>query len=136
MASKAEHATNGRPVESATNELRIPYTNMRDWIEEAEKLGEVKYVESATWERDIGMASEVVQHDENAPCVIFEQIPRSLEGSRLLVNFFAGKRMNMTLGFPTDLSKLELTDAFRTTCLLYTSPSPRDRTRSRMPSSA
>ena len=26
--------------------------------------------------------------------------------------------------------------AQRTTCLLYTSPSPRDRTRSRMPSSA
>ena len=115
MASKAEHATNERPVPGATNELRIPYTNMRDWIEEAEKLGEVKYVESATWERDIGMASEVVQHDENAPCVIFGQIPGSLEGSRVLVNFFAGKRMNMTLGFPTDLSKLELTDAFRTT---------------------
>ena len=27
-------------------------------------------------------------------------------------------------------------DGFATTCLLYTSPSPRDRTRSRMPSSA
>ena len=31
----------------------------------------------------------------------------------------------------------ELSDAFRAwCCLLYTSPSPRDRTRSRMPSSA
>ena len=29
-----------------------------------------------------------------------------------------------------------VTNAVRNTCLLYTSPSPRDRTRSRMPSSA
>ena len=31
---------------------------------------------------------------------------------------------------------IRMTDAARSTCLLYTSPSPRDRTRSRMPSSA
>ena len=30
----------------------------------------------------------------------------------------------------------ELVDAYYFSCLLYTSPSPRDRTRSRMPSSA
>ena len=30
----------------------------------------------------------------------------------------------------------QIVEAFRCTCLLYTSPSPRDRTRSRMPSSA
>ena len=32
--------------------------------------------------------------------------------------------------------ELTLSDAQREVCLLYTSPSPRDRTRSRMPSSA
>ena len=32
--------------------------------------------------------------------------------------------------------KLEITQEQNMTCLLYTSPSPRDRTRSRMPSSA
>ena len=36
-----------------------------------------------------------------------------------------------TLTRPDEADKLTLTD-----CLLYTSPSPRDRTRSRMPSSA
>ena len=34
------------------------------------------------------------------------------------------------------LSITNLTDGFLYICLLYTSPSPRDRTRSRMPSSA
>ena len=35
-----------------------------------------------------------------------------------------------------DLSKLELLQDHTQTCLLYTSPSPRDRQKSRMPSSA
>ena len=101
------------PVAAAVNDLRIPYTDLREWLEEAEKLGEVKFVQGASWERDIGMAAEVVLHDEKAPCVVFEDIPGTLAGSRVLVNFFSGKRKNMTLGFPSDLTKFELTDAFR-----------------------
>ncbi len=45
------------------NEIKIPYTDLREWLEEAEKLGEVKHVEGASWERDIGMAAEVILHD-------------------------------------------------------------------------
>ncbi|HTH97548.1 MAG TPA: UbiD family decarboxylase, partial [Stellaceae bacterium] len=57
--------------------------------------------------------SEVVLHDENAPAVLFGNVPGTLPGSRILVNFFGGKRQRMTLGFPTDLTKLELSEAFR-----------------------
>ncbi len=101
------------PVSALSNDLRIPYTSLREWLEEAEKLGEVKYVQGASWERDIGMAAEVVLHDAKAPCVVFEDIPGTLKGSRVLVNFFSGKRMNMTLGFPSDMTKFELSEAFR-----------------------
>jgi 3-octaprenyl-4-hydroxybenzoate carboxy-lyase len=34
-------------------------------------------------------------------------------GSRVVVNFFGGRRQKMTLGFPLHLSKLELSEAFR-----------------------
>ena len=44
--------------------------------------------------------------------MIFTDVPGSLKGSRVLVNFFGGKRKNMTLGFPSDLSKLELSEQF------------------------
>ena len=37
---------------------------------------------------------------------------------------------------PTEAQLLQLKDDLSSVCLLYTSPSPRDRTRSRMPSSA
>src|SRR6195256_2406175 len=93
---------------------QVAYTDLREWIEEARKLGEVREVKGLSWQKDIGMASEVILHDENAPCVIFTDVPGTLPGSRVLVNFFGGKRQKMTLGFPTDLTKLQLSEAFRT----------------------
>lgn len=91
----------------------LPYDDLREWLEEARRLDEVRVVEGASWQEDIGMAAELVLHSETAPCVVFESIPGTVEGSRVLTNFFGGKRKNMTLGFPTELTKLELTEAFR-----------------------
>ena len=45
-------------------------------------------------------------------------------------------RMVLSTGFRCTRRYLEYHDAVMACCLLYTSPSPRDRTRSRMPSSA
>ena len=59
------------------------------------------------------MVVEMAAHDDNAPCFIFEDVPGTIEGSRVLVNFFGGKRKNMTLGFPTDLNRIELSEGFR-----------------------
>jgi UbiD family decarboxylase len=98
---------------AAAKDLKIPYEDLREWIDEAKKLGEIREVKGLSWEQDIGMAAEVVLHDEKAPCVIFEDVPGTIPGSRVLTNFFGGKRQNMTLGFPTDLNKLDLTEAFR-----------------------
>ena len=102
-----------KPGEGSNIEPRIPYGDLREWLAEARKLGEVREVKGLTWQEEIGMASEVVLHDEKAPAVLFEDVPGTLPGSRVLVNFFGGKRQNMTLGFPTDLAKLELTEEFR-----------------------
>ena len=56
----------------------------------------------------------MVAHTDNAPCFVLEDVPGTLPGSRVLLNFFDGKRKNMTLGFPTDMSKVELSEGFRT----------------------
>src|SRR3979490_4759 len=93
---------------------RLAYDDLRQWIEEARKLGEIKEVQNLSWQSDIGMVAEMALHDDNADCFIFEDVPDTIKGSRLLVNFFGGKRKNMTLGFPTDLTKLELSEGFRT----------------------
>ena len=112
MADSSKGAAAATAVDNRTNVgARLTYEDLRGWITGAERLGEVTVVEGASWEKDIGLCSEVVQHSEKAPCVIFDNVEGCPPGFRVLINFFAGKRRNMTMGFPTDLSKLELTDA-------------------------
>ena len=91
----------------------LAYHDLRQWIAEAQKLGEVRQVNGLSWQRDIGMVSEIALHDDDAPCFLFDEVPGTIKGSRVLVNFFGGKRKNMTLGLPVDLSKLELSERFR-----------------------
>ena len=84
----------------------------------------------------------------SAPIPTFQR--ETFELSRLM-EFFSEKELTAQIGFskpdwPVALLKELLDNALDAcesaniapaiTCLLYTSPSPRDRTRSRMPSSA
>lgn len=88
------------------------YDDLRSWIDQARKLGEVRDVAGATWEEEIGMATELLHLSDSAPTVLFDKIPGYPKGYRVLTNFFGGKRMNMTLGFPTELSRVELSNEF------------------------
>jgi hypothetical protein len=108
------HAVSTASSERSNVAVRIAYDDLRGWIDQARRFGEVKEVSGLTWEQDIGIVSEIALHDDSAPCFIFNDIPGTIPGSRVLVNFFGGKRKNMTLGFPTELSKLELSEGFRT----------------------
>jgi 4-hydroxy-3-polyprenylbenzoate decarboxylase len=91
----------------------ILYDDLREWLVLADQLGEVRTVQGASTEEDIGLAAEAVLRAENGPCVVFDEIPGCPKGFRLLMNVFAGTRRNMTLGFPDDLTKWELSEAYR-----------------------
>ena len=52
--------------ENAGSAPHLGYADLREWIEEARKLGEIREVKGLSWEEDIGMAAEVILHDENA----------------------------------------------------------------------
>ncbi len=108
----------GEPV------AQLAYDDLRGWIAEAEKLGEVRVVSGASWQEDIGMAAELVMHSDTAPCVIFDAVPGCEKGHRVLINFFGGKRKNMTLGFPPHLSRLDLSEAFLSGYLKELKPIP------------
>ena len=69
-------------------------------------------------------------------------VGRNGDGKSSLLMMLAGRRSpdggKVTVRSGTTIGVLDQADVFAPgeTCLLYTSPSPRDRTRSRMPSSA
>ncbi len=88
------------------------YDDLRGWIEQARKLGEVRDVEGASWQEDIGMATELLHHADPAPAALFDKIQGYPAGYRVLTNFFGGKRMHMTMGFPNAQSRVELSNEF------------------------
>lgn len=98
-------------------ECHIPYEDMRGWIEEADKLGELRIIKGASWERDIGMASEYLMRIGEAPVALFEEIPGVAPDFRVVAHLFSGKRQNMTFGFPENLTKIELSNAMLNTHL-------------------
>ncbi|MDE0059341.1 MAG: UbiD family decarboxylase, partial [Defluviicoccus sp.] len=89
----------------------LPYDDLREWITEADRLGELRVVRGASWEEDIGLAAEAVIKQDDGPAVLFDDVEGCPPGYRVIMNVFAGKRRNMTLGFPDELSKSELSDA-------------------------
>ncbi len=91
----------------------VEYDDLRQWLSYAEQLGEVRKVDGATWQEDIGLAAEAVLRAEDGPCVLFDNIPGCPRGFRVLINVFAGSRRNMTLGFPVELTKWELSESYR-----------------------
>jgi UbiD family decarboxylase len=97
---------------SGSNRHHFPYQDLREWLAEAERLGELKHVTGASWEQDIGLATTLVKYRDGTPALLFDEIPRTAKGFRVLSNFFGGKRKNMSLGFPTDLDKVALSEAW------------------------
>lgn len=97
-----------------SKQSKIVYNDLREWIAEAEKLGELKVVEGASWEEDIGLATELLHHSEPSPVVIFDNIPGIEPGFRVITNVFGDKRMNMTFGLPVEMNKIEVSDGFTT----------------------
>ncbi|MDE0057538.1 MAG: UbiD family decarboxylase, partial [Defluviicoccus sp.] len=122
MAETAREAVTAK----AGGNLRavLPYADLREWLSEAEKLGEVTVARGLGKDADIGQAAELVMHSDEADCVVFDDIPGHEPGYRVLVNFFGGRRKNMTLGFPTELSKIELSEAYYAAQLKDLTPIP------------
>ena len=96
----------------ANMEARLPYHDLRQWMARADALGELRTVTGASWEEDIGLAADAVIRVDDGPAVLFDEVPGCPKGFRVLINTFAGKRRNMTLGFPEHLTKQELSQAF------------------------
>ncbi len=89
-------------------------TDLRLWIEEAEKLGEVRHVEGAHWTHEMGAITELASQMDPMPAVLFDKIQEYPAGYRVLTNALASVgRVALTFGMPTDLSNLEFVKEWR-----------------------
>jgi UbiD family decarboxylase len=92
----------------------LQYNGLRDWLEQVNRMGQLRVIEAANAEEEIGAATDVLQHATESPAAIFDRIPGYEPGYRVLVNSFgATDRIALTLGLPLGQSKVELSDAWR-----------------------
>jgi 4-hydroxy-3-polyprenylbenzoate decarboxylase len=91
----------------------MKYNDLREWIACADELGELRTVQGASWEGEIGEISEMLIHTLGAPTVLFDDIPGYPAGQRVLVNGNATRsRLALTLGLDPKIDRRPLMDEF------------------------
>ena len=93
----------------------MSYRDLREWLNQVNEFGELKTVEGADWDLEIGAITEMARKESKvAPCILFDSIKDYSKGQRLVVGQLNSiKRVALTTGMPTDMSTLELVDAWR-----------------------
>ncbi len=92
------------------------HQDLRDWIELAEAMGpqEFRRLRGARWEDEIGPITELAQHREDGPCVLFDEIPGFPRGYRVLANSLGSlRRAALTLHMEPRPTAMELVRAWR-----------------------
>jgi UbiD family decarboxylase len=93
----------------------MSYRDLREWLDQVDQLGELRTVEGADWDLEIGAITEMARKEAKVPpCILFDSIKDYPKGQRLVVGQLNSiKRVALTTGMPTDMSTLDLVDAWR-----------------------
>ena len=93
----------------------LQYRGLRSWLDEVERMGQLRVVHGANAEEEIGAATDVLQHANESPAAMFDQVPGYAPDFRVFVNgFVSTDRIALTLGLPLGLPKAELCETWRT----------------------
>ncbi len=89
---------------SASQDGRVPvWRDTREWLERVAAIGQLRVVPGASWQEDIGAITELLDHTEGSPCVLFDAVPGYPVGHRVLVNCSGTpERQAVTLGLPPE----------------------------------
>ena len=58
---------------------------MRSWLKQADELGEIRTIEGADWDLEIGGVADIVNERGSSPAVLFDSVkgyPQGLSRSR------------------------------------------------------
>jgi len=90
-------------------EKKVKARDLRSWMDSAEKLGELKRIDGADWDVEIGAVTELAHHrGEKSHALLFDNIRGYPEGYRVLTNTLnTVKRIAMTLYMDTNYGRLD-----------------------------
>jgi UbiD family decarboxylase len=95
----------------------LSWRDLRDWLSIVDELGELRHVEGASWQEDVGAVTELLDHSPESPAALFDAIPGYPRGYRVLTNASGNRRrMAVTLGLdPTTVTHQSLMAWWRKT---------------------
>ncbi len=92
----------------------MQYHGLRGFIEETERLGELRVARGCEIDVEVGAVTELAQHRINGPAVLFDEIQGYQPGYRLFVNSLGSpSRTALALGLPTGKAWKELVPLWR-----------------------
>jgi len=92
----------------------MEYRDLRDWVQKADEMGEVKTLKNCDWNLEIGAVTELVARKEDGPAVLFDEIKDYPKGYRVLSNSLSSrKRIGLTLNLPPGDSKMDFVRSWR-----------------------
>src|ERR1043165_6821070 len=97
-----------RPERVGRDQSRLRYRGLRDWIEQVDKVGELKQVSGAHWDREMGAITQMLTEGGKgkAPAILFDDVPGYSKGYRTLYGQFSTiKRVALTLGLPLEYER-------------------------------
>src|SRR5262245_3815976 len=79
---------------------------LRSWLQQADALGELRRIEGADWDLEIGGVADIVNERGSSAAVLFDSVKDYPKGYRVLVNSLGStKRLGLSLGMPQNLMR-------------------------------
>lgn len=93
----------------------MSYRDLREWLKQVDDFGELRTVEGADWDLEIGAITEMARKEsKTAPCILFDSIKDYSKGYRLAVGLLNSiKRVALTTDMPLDLPPMEFVRTWR-----------------------
>ncbi len=92
----------------------MAYHGLREWLEEIEEHDELRTVEGADWEQEIGAITELYQRSPGTEALLFDDVPGYSSGYRVLSCILnSPARIALTLGTDPNSTLKDITSTFR-----------------------
>jgi UbiD family decarboxylase len=92
----------------------MQYHGLRGFIDEVERVGELRVARGCDIDEEVGAVTELAQHRINGPAVLFDEIQGYQPGHRIFINSLGSpSRTALALGLPTGLAYKELVPLWR-----------------------
>src|ERR1044071_5414297 len=87
---------------------------LRSWLEQVDELGEIRTIEGADWDLEIGGVADIANELGSSPAVLFDAVKGYPKGYRVLVNSLGStKRLGLSLGMPQNLNAMDFVSEWR-----------------------